>query len=103
VERDYILETSKGYVRVAAGGVNTAVTLQTLVEAAGLTLTDVLIVRIIPETQAIRWRDDGTAPTAAIGMPLAAGDELVYTGRNPEQLSVIAQVAGAVLNIAMFG
>ena len=35
---------------------------------------------ITPETQAVRWRDDGTAPTAAIGYPLAVGAELRYDG-----------------------
>lgn len=28
----------------------------------------------------VRWRDDGTAPTAAIGMTIASGGELDYVG-----------------------
>ena len=35
---------------------------------------------ITPETQAVRWRDDGVAPTATVGMPLAAGVTLQYDG-----------------------
>jgi hypothetical protein len=31
------------------------------------------VARIICETQAVRWRDDGAAPTATVGMPLAVG------------------------------
>jgi len=32
---------------------------------------------IVPLTQDVRWRDDGVAPTATVGMPLAAGETLV--------------------------
>lgn len=32
------------------------------------------------EGTAVRWRDDGTAPTSTSGFPLAAGDTLVYAG-----------------------
>lgn len=35
---------------------------------------------IAVESSAIRWRDDGTAPTASVGMPLAAGQEIQYSG-----------------------
>jgi hypothetical protein len=35
---------------------------------------------IICETQGVRWRDDSTAPTASVGMPLAAGVPLQYDG-----------------------
>jgi len=29
---------------------------------------------------AVRWRDDGTAPTATVGMTIASGAELDYVG-----------------------
>jgi hypothetical protein len=32
------------------------------------------------EGTGIRWRDDGVAPTAGVGYPLAAGDSLIYCG-----------------------
>lgn len=32
------------------------------------------------ETDAVRWRDDGTNPVAATGMPQAVGDTFVYSG-----------------------
>ena len=32
------------------------------------------------EVQSLRWTDDGTTPTAAIGMLLVAGDSFLYTG-----------------------
>lgn len=57
---------------------------------------------ITPEAQAIRWRDDGTNPTAAIGYPLAVGNELVYTG-NLATFRMIEQVAGTTVNICYYG
>lgn len=35
---------------------------------------------ITPATAGVRWRDDGVDPTAAVGMPLAAGVTLQYDG-----------------------
>ena len=50
------------------------------------------------ETQAIRWRDDGTAPTAAIGMRLVVGDTLYYDGEL-SKLRLIEETASAKANI----
>lgn len=38
----------------------------------------------------IRWRDDGTAPTATIGMLIPSGGELLYAG----DLTAIQLIAG---------
>ena len=35
---------------------------------------------IVAEGQAVRWRDDGTSPSASVGMPLAVGIPLQYDG-----------------------
>ena len=56
---------------------------------------------ITPETQAVRWRDDGVAPTASVGMPLAAGVTLQYDG-DINQIQFIEQTAGAKLNITYY-
>lgn len=56
---------------------------------------------ITPETQAVRWRDDNTAPTASVGMPLAAGVTLQYDG-DLTQIKFIEQVGGAKLNITYY-
>ena len=58
---------------------------------------------VIPETQAVRWRADGTNPTAAVGMPLAVGQALTFTADSLAQLKFIEQVAGAKLNVYYFG
>jgi hypothetical protein len=53
------------------------------------------------ETQAVRWRDDGTAPTASVGMPLAVGDTLVYDG-DLKKIQFIEQTASAKLNVSLY-
>jgi hypothetical protein len=57
---------------------------------------------ITTETQACRWRDDGTAPTASIGYPLAVGAELEYTGQL-DMIRFIEAAATAVLHISYYG
>ena len=56
---------------------------------------------ITPETQAVRWRDDGVAPTAAIGMPLAVGVTLQYDG-DLTKIQFIEQTASAKINITYY-
>jgi hypothetical protein len=56
---------------------------------------------IIAEGQAVRWRDDKTAPTASVGMPLAVGVPLQYDG-DLINIRFIEQVAGAKLNISYY-
>lgn len=56
---------------------------------------------IVPDTQAVRWRDDGTAPTAAIGMPVAAGQPFTFDG-DLTTIRFIRQAAGAILNVAYY-
>jgi len=56
---------------------------------------------ITPETQGVRWRDDGTAPTASIGMPIAAGAYFSYDG-DLNRIKFIEQTASAELNISYY-
>lgn len=56
---------------------------------------------ITPETQGVRWRDDGVAPTATVGMPLAAGATLQYDG-DLTKIQFIEQTASAKLNITYY-
>ncbi len=56
---------------------------------------------ITPETQAVRWRDDGVAPTASVGMPLAVGVTLQYDG-DLANIQFIEQTSGAKLNISYY-
>lgn len=56
-----------------------------------------------PETQAVRWRDDGTNPTASVGQPLPVGAELRYDGAGLAVVKFIEQVASAKLNVVYYG
>lgn len=56
---------------------------------------------IVSEAQAVRYRDDGVAPTAAIGMPLAVGERLIYSGRL-SAIRFFEQTGGAKLNISYY-
>lgn len=54
-----------------------------------------------PEAQAIRYRDDGTAPTASVGFPVAVGGSVLYSGAI-SKLQVISQTSGAKLNVLFY-
>lgn len=58
---------------------------------------------IKPEVQSVRWRDDGTNPTATVGNPLAVGETLRYDAKNASNLRLIAQTSGAIVNVSAYG
>lgn len=49
----------------------------------------------------VNWRDDGNAPTAAIGMPIIAGAAPIKL-TNLAALQFIQQAANAVLNVSYY-
>src|SRR6516225_9714539 len=55
-----------GYQQIAAGGLTSAVPLPSIPAGAR-------VAQVCAEAQAVRYRDDGVAPTAAVGMPIASG------------------------------
>lgn len=60
-------------------------------------------IEVQAETQAVRYRADGTDPTAAIGMPLAVGVREIIGIQNLAALKFIEQTASATLNISYYG
>lgn len=56
---------------------------------------------VIPESQAVRWRDDGTNPTGSVGMPLAIATTLSYDG-DLSRIRFIEQAASAKLNVSYY-
>lgn len=56
---------------------------------------------IVAETQAVRWRDDGTDPTASVGMPVATSTYLSYDG-DLSRIKFIEQTASAKLNVTYY-
>lgn len=80
-----------GYQQITSLSAATALTVPT-----GATMA-----LIVPETQAVRWRDDGTNPTASVGMPVAVGEALNYDG-DLSRIRFIQQTASATLNISYY-
>jgi hypothetical protein len=56
---------------------------------------------IVAESKDVRWRDDGTDPTASVGMPLAVGVPLQYDG-DLTSIKFIETSASAKLNISYY-
>jgi hypothetical protein len=56
---------------------------------------------IVPETQGVRWRDDGTDPDANTGMLLTAGTQLEYSG-DLSAIRFIQAAASAKLNVSYY-
>lgn len=76
-----------------------AKSLLTDVPATGTIIPDGSIRALIqPETQDIRWRDDGVAPTAAIGNLLKANTVLQYEG-DLSKFQMIEVTASAKVNV----
>lgn len=56
---------------------------------------------IVAEGAAVRWRDDNTAPTASVGMPLAIGVPLQYDG-DLNKIKFIQQAGTGIINISYY-
>ena len=80
-----------GYQQITSLSSSTALTVP-----AGATLA-----LIVPETQNVRWRDDGVAPTASVGMLVVANSSMSYDG-DLKSIRFIAATAGAVLNVSYY-
>lgn len=60
---------------------------------------DATMALVIPSGQAVRWRADGVAPTATVGMPLPAGSSLILYGAEIAAARFIQQTASATLDV----
>jgi len=74
-----------------------------LSSATGLTVPATATYAIIQaEAQSVRWRDDGTNPTASVGMVLnVSPDVLIYDG-NLNGIKFIETSASAKLNVSYY-
>ena len=73
-----------------------------LTTAKALTVpTGARIALIKPETQGVRFRDDGTNPTATDGFLLDAGEEFIYTGKLAT-LRFIEAAATSTLHVSYY-
>lgn len=63
--------------------------------------TPVTLARITIEAQAVRYRDDGSAPTATVGMPMAVAASLDYSGAL-SKIQFIEQTSGGIVNVSYY-
>ena len=54
------------------------------------------------ESQAVRWRDDGTSPTASVGMILNVGDQPYPYDGDLKKIKFIETAASAKLNVSYY-
>ena len=84
--------SSKGYEQLTS-----------LASVSALTVpTGAISALIQAESQSVRWRDDGIDPTTSVGMILAAGDTIFFTG-NLSNFKVIEITNSAKINILYYG
>lgn len=88
--------TALGYCQIASIDASTA-----LSACAGGVPTGANFAVIQPEAQAIRYRDDGTAPTTTVGYPVAVGASFTRSG-NLSNVRVISATSGAKLNVLFY-
>lgn len=62
---------------------------------------DTRIALIQPEAQNVRWRDDGTNPTASVGMIITADSILTFDG-DLSTMEFIEVAATAKLNVSYY-
>jgi len=54
------------------------------------------------ESQSVRWRDDGTSPTASVGMILNVGDQPYPYDGDLNKIKFIETAASAKLNVSYY-
>lgn len=89
-----------GYQQISSLSTAVGLTVPSKDPVTGLNVMPTIAL-ITPETQGVRWRDDGTDPTATVGMPLAAGVTLQYDG-DLRKIKFVEQTASAKINISYY-
>jgi hypothetical protein len=91
--------TCFGYQQITDLTASTALTVP-IKSPEGLNAKPVLAL-IVAEGAPVRWRDDGIAPSATVGMPIAVGVPFQYDG-DLTKIRFIQQSANAILNISYY-
>lgn len=92
--------TCMGYQQINGVTSGTSLTVPSVDPVTGLSAMPTHAV-IVAESQTVRWRDDGTNPTASVGMPLTPGSTFIYDG-DLKRIRFIQTVTGATLNITYY-
>lgn len=86
--------TALGYQQISAA---------TLVAATALTVpTGANVAIISSDTANVRWRDDGTAPTASVGMQLKSTDAALEYWGPLANIQFILVTGSPVLNVSYY-
>jgi hypothetical protein len=91
--------TCFGYQQITDLTASTALTVP-VKSPEGLNAKPVLAL-IVAEGAPVRWRDDGIAPSATVGMPIAVGVPLQYDG-DLTKIRFIQQSSSGILNISYY-
>jgi hypothetical protein len=94
-----IVTSCLGYQQITSLSESAGLTLPTT-DANGLNCTPAFAL-IVAEGAPVRWRDDGVAPSASVGMPIAVGVPLQYDG-DLTKIRFIQQSASGILNISYY-
>jgi hypothetical protein len=86
--------TPLGYQQISAATLATATKL-TLPTGATVAVAQV-------DTAGVRWRDDGTAPTGAIGMQMLAGATVAFGGASLSAVQFILASGSPILNVSYY-
>lgn len=95
------ITTCMGYQQITSLSAATGLTVPTIIPNGGGLSQKPTIALITPEAQAVRWRDDGTDPSATVGMPLAVGVTLQYDG-DLSRIKFFEQTSAAKLNVSYY-
>lgn len=96
----YAQQNVKSGTYVSAGasqqGISVAGVATTLTPPAGAAFAEICV-----ETASVRYRDDGTAPTASVGMPVTSGTCFSYAGPL-SAVQFIAQSGTASVSVSYY-
>ena len=91
--------TPLGYCQLSAA---TLVAATLLSSCSGGIPTGANMILLGAEAQSVRWRDDGVAPTTAIGMVIISTQQpFLYSG-TLSKLQFINATAGSILNVSFY-
>lgn len=102
-QQNLIADVDLGYAQLTSIDSSTLISTASFGGAAAGIPPGTKMILMMPQTQAVRVRSDGTAPTATVGYPVAVGAEMRYTAGQFAALRVISQTAGAAVNLWAFG
>jgi hypothetical protein len=78
--------------------------LTSLATAQGLTVPEKAVLALvqIEGTRPVRWRDDGTDPTASVGIQVSGNTSFWYVG-DLQSVKFIEENAGVIVNVSYYG